>query len=151
MHLTKHLARYQIVNMVGLVVHFKAFSEHLDVIQGKTLDIHWPPNPSALLLKIPNSCLTTSTANFWITPCFYKTFYWTQVFQLAEQKLFDCRVYSPKYFFKEILSCFANTHIGIYLIFGVMFSKKLFLFHAQKNSLRSALVLVAYISETEKL
>ena len=31
------------------------------------------------------------------------------------------------------MSCFANTHIGIYLIFRVMFSKKLFLFHAQKQ------------------
>ena len=49
------------------------------------MDIHWPPNPSVLLLEISNSCLTASTANSWITPCFYKTFHWTQVFQLAEK------------------------------------------------------------------
>ena len=54
---------------------------------------------------------------------------------MAEQKLLDRRVYSSKYFFKEILSCFTNLQIDIYLIFGVMFSKKTFSFPCTKKQL----------------
>lgn len=58
-----------IANMVSLAADCKAFPEHVDAIQGKTLDINRPPNLSAQLLEIPNLCLAASTANSWITPC----------------------------------------------------------------------------------
>ena len=92
--------------MVGLAVHFTAFSGHLEANR--------PPKPSALLLETPNSHLATSTAYSWITTCNHNGFlniYLSVYLSNLDGKVCACRFHINN---TCVICCTPKTFYGVF-------------------------------------